>query len=535
MSEEIEKQLRKPDFSKKRRKSTPRKRKDLKSSSGESNLETSDTPKTVPAEPVAATPTDEELFQHQEIIFKPNEGPQTDFLAAPEQEVLYGGAAGGGKSYAMLADPLREMDNPHFRGIIFRRTNDELRELKDTSRLLYPKVFGDQMKWHERDSRWITPRGGTFWMTYLDKEQDVLRYQGQAFTWIGFDELTQWPTNYAWDYMRSRLRSAQGIPMYQRATSNPGGPGHTWVKKTFIDPAPPNTPFWATNIETGEVLRWPESSEFAKKRGLVGEPMLKRRFIPASLFDNPYLAQDGLYEANLLSLPEHQRRQLLEGDWDVAEGAAFPEFNRRLHVVDPFDIPKSWAKFRACDYGYGSHSGVLWFAVEPKTEKLYIYRELYVSKVTAVDLADIIKEIEAAEGKVRYGVLDSSLWHNRGDRGPSLAEQMNRKGLKFRPSDRSRGSRVSGKNEIHRRLQIDEFTGEPRLQIFSNCVNLIEQLPAIPLDRNNPEDVDTNYPHDHLYDALRYGLMTRPRSNLWDYDPTQPSNEYRPASGTFGY
>ena len=144
-------------------------------------------------------------------------------------------------------------------------------------------------------------------------------------------------------------------------------------------------------------------------------------------------------------MPEHQRRQLLEGDWDIQEGAAFPEFNRKEHVVDPYDIPNSWVRFRACDYGYGSHTGVLWFAVSP-SEQLVVYREMYVSKVIATDLADMILEAEEGE-KMRYGVLDSSLWHNRGDTGPSLAEQMIMKGCRWRPSDRSRGSRVAGKTK----------------------------------------------------------------------------------------
>ena len=180
----------------------------------------------------------------------------------------------------------------------------------------------------------------------------------------------------------------------------------------------------------------------------------------------------------------------LEGNWDVNEGAAFPEFNRQIHVVDPYDIPKSWARFRACDYGYGSYTGVVWLAVSP-SEQLIVYRELYCSRVTATDLADMILDAER-DDNIRYGVLDSSLWHKRGDTGPSLAEQMNQKGLRWRPSDRSKGSRVAGKNELHRRLQVDEFTEEPRLVFFSSCNNMIAQLPGIPLDKKNHEDVDTN-------------------------------------------
>tara|TARA_R110001632_G_scaffold1624_4_gene7128 strand:- start:4258 stop:5700 length:1443 start_codon:yes stop_codon:yes gene_type:complete len=464
---------------------------------------------------------------HRDIIFEPNPGPQTSFLAATEQEVLYGGAAGGGKSYSLIADPVRYFSNPHARMLIVRRSTEELRELISVSKQLYPRAIPG-IKFMERDKTWVAPNGSTLWMSYLDRDDDVMRYQGQAFNWIGFDELTQWPTPYAWNYMRSRLRAtkASGLPLYMRATSNPGGPGHQWVKKTFIDPNTPNKTFWATD-ENGETIRWPVGHT------RENEPLFKRKFIPATLFDNPYLSEDGMYEANLLSLPEHQRRQLLEGDWDINEGAAFPEFNRRVHVSEPYDIPSNWVRFRACDYGYSSYTGVLWFAVVPGSEQLVVYRELYVSKILATDLADMILEIEEGE-KIRYGVLDSSLWHNRGDTGPSLAEQMITKGCRWRPADRSRGSRVAGKNEIHRRLQIDDFTEEPRLVIFDHCKNIISQLPSIPLDKKNPEDVDT-HSEDHLYDALRYGVQTRPRSNVFDFDPTSQRTGFQASDPTFGY
>ena len=462
----------------------------------------------------------------REILFEPNPGPQTEFLASTEQEVLYGGSAGGGKSYAMIADPVRYLNNPNAQMLLVRRSTEELRELISVSKQLYPRAIPG-IKFMERDKTWVAPSGATLWMSYLDRDDDVMRYQGQAFNWIGFDELTQWSTPYPWNYMRSRLRTtkASGLPLYMRATTNPGGPGHQWVKKTFIDPGTPRKPFWATDPVTGETIAWP------KGHTREGQPLFKRRFIPATLFDNPYLADDGMYEANLLSLPEHQRRQLLEGDWDINEGAAFPEFNRRIHVVEPFDIPHSWPKFRAADYGYGSYSGIVWIAVAPD-EQLIVYREMYVQKVLATDLADMILEAESEE-KIRYGVLDSSLWHKRGDTGPSLAEQMIVKGCRWRPADRSKGSRVSGKNEIHRRLQVDEFTEQPRLVIFNTCKNLISQLPSIPLDKNNPEDVDT-HAEDHLYDALRYGVMTRPRSSLFDYNPTSSSG-FQVSDPTFGY
>ena len=479
--------------------------------------------------PIVRVPLEEQgIEETANVLFKPNPGPQTDFLAAGEREVLYGGSAGGGKSYAMLADPLRYMGHPQFSGLLLRHTTEELRELIFKSQELYPKIWPG-IKWSERKMQWTAPSGARLWMSYLDRDEDVLRYQGLAFSWIGFDELTQWSTPYAWDYMRSRLRStAPDLPIFMRATTNPGGRGHGWVKKMFIDPSPYGKNFDATNIETNEVLRYPAGHSKA------GKALFKRRFIPARLSDNPFLSQSGDYEAMLLSLPEQQRRQLLEGDWDIKEGAAFTEFNRDIHVVEPFHIPSNWVKFRACDYGYGSYSAVLWFAVAPN-EQIIVYRELYVSKILATDLADMVLELEAEDGNIKYGVLDSSLWHKRGDTGPSLAEQMISKGCRWRPSDRSRGSRVAGKNEVHRRLQVDEFTEEPRLVFFNTCTNTVSQLPSIPLDKKNPEDVDTKS-EDHLYDALRYGIMSRPRFSVFDYDPVgRPRIGMRVADSVFRY
>ena len=213
--------------------------------------------------------------EHANVLFKPNDGPQTEFLASSEREVLYGGSAGGGKSYAMLADPLRYMGHPQFSGLLLRHTTEELRELIFKSQELYPKIWPG-IKWSERKMQWTAPSGARLWMSYLDRDEDVLRYQGLAFSWIGFDELTQWATPYAWNYMRSRLRStATDLPIFMRATTNPGGRGHHWVKKMFIDPSPYNRSFDATYIDTTEVLRYPAGHSKA------GKALFKRRFIPA--------------------------------------------------------------------------------------------------------------------------------------------------------------------------------------------------------------------------------------------------------------
>ena len=476
----------------------------------------------------SSTTTTPTFIEPENVIFKPNEGPQTAFLAASEREVLYGGAAGGGKSYAMLADPLRYITHPQFSGLLLRHTTEELRELVWKSQEMYPKIIPN-IKWSERKFQWEVPGGGRLWMSYLDRDEDVLRYQGLSFSWIGFDELTQWATPFAWNYMRSRLRTAApDLPIYMRASTNPGNRGHSWVKKMFIDPAPPGEAFWATDIETGETMTYPEGHSKA------GLPLFKRRFISAKLSDNPHLAASGDYETMLLSLPEHQRKQLLEGNWDIAEGAAFPEFNRAIHVVKPYEIPNEWPRFRACDYGYGSFSCVLWFAVAPD-ESLVIYRELYVTKVLAEDLAAMVLQLEQGE-KIRYGVLDSSCWHKRGDTGPSIAERMILRGCRWRPADRSAGSRVAGKNEIHRRLQNDPFTDAPRMVFFNTCTQIIADLPSIPIDKKNVEDIDTKVKNDHSYDALRYGVMSRPRSgSIFDFDPSKQQRGITPADKVFGY
>lgn len=469
--------------------------------------------------------SDEEINElDKKIIFKPNDGPQTEFLAADELEVLYGGAAGGGKSYALIADPMRYFENPNFNGLVLRRTNDELRELIWSSKKLYPEVFSGA-KFQEKASEWRFPSGARFWMSYLDRDDDVFRYQGQAFTWIGFDELTQYPSPMPWNYLRSRLRSADPVltkTLSMRGTTNPGGPGHGWVKRMFVDPATPGNAFWATDIDTNEILRDVET----------GDPLFKRRFIPAKLSDNPFLWEDGIYRRNLMSLPEKQKAQLLFGDWTMVDGAAFSEFRRSVHVVEPYDIPRDWTRFRSADWGYASASCVLWFAINPDTDQIVVYRELYTNKMTAEQLAFTILQLEEGE-RIQYGVLDSSVWHKRGE-GPSIAEVMISKGCRWRPSDRSQGSRVAGKNRIHELLKINENTGEPDIVFFNNCRNIISDLEVLPVDPNGTDDIDSRYKNDHSYDALRYGVMSRPKSVPWWAE----SNTYkvvRPADMVFGY
>ena len=240
------------------------------------------------------------------------------------------------------------------------------------------------------------------------------------------------------------------------------------------------------------------------------------------------------YYAMLASLPEIQKKQFLDGDWDAFEDSAFPEFDKNLHVVEPFEIPKGWQRFRAADWGYSSPACVLWFAID-YDNNLWVYRELYTKKITADVFARKVLELEHGE-YIRYGVLDASTWAKRGDIGPSIAETMIQQGCRWRPSDRTPKSRISGKLEIHKRLKIvDEKKKEPGIRVFSTCRNLIRTLPLLPLDDHNPEDVNTDV-EDHAYDALRYGCMSRPMHTSYAnrFNRT-PRVQFTPSDRIFGY
>jgi hypothetical protein len=311
-----------------------------------------------------------------------------------------------------------------------------------------------------------------------------------------------------------------------RASSNPGGVGGWWIKKMFVDPIQPGNSFYATDIDTGDVLK------FGRYHANAGKPLFQRKFIPARLTDNPYLAESGEYEAMLSSLPEVERKRLLDGDWDVAEGAAFPEFSKVIHVIDPYELPNNWIRIRSADYGYSSPSCVLWGAVD-WDGNIIIYRELYQSGLTGEQLANRINDLEVYDPPMHTSVLDASCWSKSGI-GPSIADSIIRSGIRFVPSNRDR---ISGKVELHRRLSIREKTGEPQLKVFSNCVNLIRTLPTIPYAKNNAEDVDTKA-DDHAYDALRYMVMTRQTGERQraNYRLNKLKAEtYEPVDRIFGY
>jgi len=470
-------------------------------------LENPDASKITTPEQLSNTPKAVKEEAKDNVIFAPNEGPQTEFLAAAETDVLYGGAAGGGKSYAMLVDPLRYAHRAAHRALIIRRSMPELRELIDKSRELYPKAFPG-CKYREVEKLWNFPSGAKIEFGFLERDADVYRYQGQAYSWIGFDEITHLPTEFSWNYLASRLRTTDSeITPYMRCTANPGGVGAHWVKNRYIQPSEPDKSF-------------------------VGKDGLTRKFIPARLEDNPFLATDGRYEQMLKALPPTQRKQLLEGNWDVNEGAAFTEFSIEEHVIPPFEIPIHWDRVKGIDYGYASESACIWATIDPSDGTLIVYRELYKKGLTGEDLGYKITEMELEDPMSVQGVLDTAAWSRTGTTGPTVGETLVRQGHKLRRADKNR---IQGKIQIHEYLRLQP-SGRPRIQIFSSCPSLIRELQSIPLDKSNPEDVDTHAP-DHAYDALRYLIMSRPRVNdpLAQLRHIRLEQAYTPADADFGY
>ena len=272
---------------------------------------------------------------------------QKQFIDASATEVLFGGAAGGGKSYGQLVDALLyAVKYPGSKQLILRRTFSDLEKSLIRVHLgLYPReIYRYNATAHT--GRFLN--GSIIDFGYCATEKDVYQYQSAEYDTIRFDELTHF-TEFQYIYLISRLRGANPFPRAIKSSTNPGNVGHTWVKERFVDPAPPGTVFCGKNNDT-------------------------RVFIPSMVDDNKFLmSADPMYKIRLLALPEKDRRALLYGDWNIFEGQYFAEFDPAIHVIDPFPIPKEWRRWRSFDYGLDRFA-CLWTAVD-STGCVYVYRE----------------------------------------------------------------------------------------------------------------------------------------------------------------
>jgi hypothetical protein len=458
----------------------------------------------------------------QRIVWRPQRGPQTDFLECPVFEIFLGGARGGGKSDALLGDWLSHSSlyGEHAIGLIVRRELTQLRELIERSKQIYSLLGA---KWNTQDKLWTMPNGARLTFAYLENDADADRYQGWSLTRVYVDELGTFPDPSPIFKLMATLRSAHRVPCGFRGTGNPGGPGHQWLKKRYIDPAPHGY----------KLIK----SEFTNP--FSGEKILRDRvFIPSRIIDNKYLGDD--YIANLHSVGNDQLvRAWLFGDWDIVVGAFFDNWNRERHVIPPCPISSRWLRFQAGDWGSARPFAFGWFAVagDDVVHKradgspmiiprgaLIMYREYYGMqpdkpnvglKMTVEDVADQITALEANEprdlnGKsgIKYRVLDPRCFANEG--GATHAERFGNKRLYFNPANNirtRRGETMGGWDMIRHRL--DGEDGRPMIYFFDTCRDTIRTLPAMQHDPANIEDIDTE-DEDHCADMVRYACASRP-------------------------
>jgi hypothetical protein len=468
---------------------------------------------------------------------------QSIAFTSPANEILYGGAAGGGKSHLMRSVAIALSGQiPGLQTYIFRRIKDDLVKNhvegpNGFRALLAPLVYHKAITIVEDEIRFSN--GSKVYLCHCKDEKDIYKYQGSEIHVLLIDELTHF-TEKMYRFLRSRVRSPglniptklkQKLPLIL-CGSNPGNIGHLWVKKTFVDYAPPYQVIKTADQEGG----------------------MLRQFIPARLEDNPSMTMDDpAYEQRLMGLgSEKLVRAMRFGDWSVIEGAFFGEFNPDVHVIKPFEVPNHWTRFMAIDWGSAEPCAIGWFAIVPDEfgtpdpyviggdrsqfryqgnlpkGALVMYRERYFSedhnnvglKMTAEAVAERIVDAELNEprkyngaSQIAYRVCDTKLLAHDG--GPSISERMGRTpyNLYFQMADTKRIARygaIGGWDQVRSRLVgHDDF---PQLYFMNHCIDTIRTLPAMQHDPDKPEDMISDGVEDHLSDAVRYACMSRPYS-----------------------
>ncbi|MBE5816861.1 MAG: Terminase-like family protein [Clostridiales bacterium] len=427
-------------------------------------------------------------------LILPSPNPkQKLFFESNARFIAYGGARGGGKSWAMRTKAvLLAFNYPGLRILLLRKTLPELRENHVIPLLA---LLGECAKYNSSEKTFIFPNKSRIRLGYLDKENDMFRYQGQEYDVIMFEEAT----HFSWEQVRFLMLSCRSTRtdftprMY--FTANPGGVGHQWFKRLFID-----------------------------RHYLPGEDPSDYVFIPATIDDNKVLLQkDPGYLKMLDSLPEKMRRAFRMGDWGGFDGQFFEEFRdnpagyktrRNTHVIEPFDIPGSWTVYRSFDWGYAKPFSCGWWAVDFDS-RLYRIAEYYGCNGTPncgvkKHPDEVFAEIANIEKTHRYlasrhitGVADPSIWDC--SRGESIAETAARHRIYFDPGD---NTRIPGWMQVHYRLAFND-EGEPSMYFFNTCAHAIRTLPMMQYDSSRPEDLDTSL-EDHIADEVRYMCMARP-------------------------
>jgi hypothetical protein len=451
------------------------------------------------------------------IVWAPQPGPQELFVTSPIFEVVYGGARGGGKTDAALGDWALHAKRykQDAKGLFVRRTRIALEPTIERAKAIFQPLGA---VWHEQKSMFRWPGGAVLYFRYLDNDADADGYQGHDYTRVYVEELTQFPSPRPVDKLKATLRSAAGVPCGFRATCNPGGPGHSWVKARYID---------------------------AGAYRIITENGLQRVFIPARLSDNPKLDEsDPQYRARLAQSGSAALvKAWLEGDWNIIEGAFFDNWREERNVARPLPLPPDWTRFTSLDWGSAKPFSVGWWtiasdafeATTPGGQALFIprgalvrYREWYGSngkpneglKLTAEKVAEGILERERqAEDRIAYRVADPAIFNSDG--GPSIAERFFSERVIWKRADNARvpkAGALGGWDQMRARVwgdvDVDDQgrlvrDGGPGLVVFSTCRDFLRTVPVLQHDPNRAEDVDTDA-EDHAADEARYACMSRP-------------------------
>ena len=452
-----------------------------------------------------------EIKTEPKVIWQPHPGSQELFLSSPIYETLYEGTRGPGKTDALLMDFAQFVGRGYqteWKGILFRREYKEFDDIVEKSRKWFPRIFpGAKFIASKGDYKWIFPDGEKLFFRTAKKASDYDSYHGHGYPWIGWEELTSWPSDDLYIAMLSICRSAHpGMPRHYRATCNPWGVGHHWVKARFISPMP---------------------------RGVVieDEQGRERVAIHGEIWENSHLLEnDPEYLKNLKAQTGAKRQAWLLGDWDIVAGGMFGDvWNPKRHIIQPFDVPRTWRIDRSFDWGSARPYSVGWWAESDgcdiempdgstkSTQRGDLYRiaELYGwtgkpnegTRELAVEVARKIKTYEAnLRRRVWPGPADSMIFDT--DNGKCIADDMANLGISWRRADKRPGSRINGW-EILREKMKNTLSGEgPGLYVFDTCRQFIRTVPVLPRDENKPDDVDTEA-EDHVADEVRYRVLAK--------------------------
>lgn len=420
-------------------------------------------------------------------VWKAQPGPQTLALQVPDSvnEILYGGKRGGGKTDTGIIWMQEPVSLPRYRGLVIRKHVSDLRDWVDRATRMYQ---GLGVKVAYRPWELTFPSGAKIVTGHLKDDLSYTQWMGQEFQRMLIEELTQIPDEKRYAQLRASNRSTvDGLPAQTFATTNPGGVGHSWVKKRFVDIGP------YYQIYTDQLG-------------------LRRVYIPAGIDDNPALTKvDPDYVKQLEALKEIDPdlwKAWRLGDWSIIAGQAFREWNSILHITPIPPMPlKDCKKFICFDWGYSNWGVALWVAIAPENRygvvRYYVYRELWLKEHEPREWAKQFKLLQRIDG-VRDIWLPPDCFNK--EMGSSIADIFRTDGtLNVKQASTPSGSRHMRKAIMHSALA-DAIDGRPYLQMHPNCVKLAESLPELITDENDPEDIDTDG-NDHGYDALTVGLL----------------------------